>query len=149
MSTKSKLENDLKEAMRARDDVKKRTLRMAISAIKLAEIDKQQTLDESALLAILQKEIKTRQETISEAQRGRREELVAEAEAEIEVLKVYLPKPLTRQELEELVRKVIEEVGATSMADMGQVMKTLTPRLEGRATGGEASQVVRQMLQQG
>ena len=149
MSTKSKLENDLKEAMRARDDVKKRTLRMAISAIKLAEIDKQQTLDESALLAILQKEIKTRQETISEAQRGRREELVAEAEAEIEVLKVYLPKPLTRQELEELVRKVIEEVGATSMADMGQVMKTLTPRLEGRATGGEASQVVRQMIQQG
>lgn len=146
MDLKQRLENDLKEAMRARDDVRKRTLRMALAAIKNAEIEKRGILDEASLLAILNKELKSRQETIEEAQRGNREELIPATQAEIAVLKEYLPEPFTPEELEALVREVIAEVGASSPREMGQVMKELMPRLGGRADGRQASQMVRKLL---
>jgi uncharacterized protein YqeY len=146
MSTKTKLESALKDAMRASDDVRKRTLRMAISAIRLAEVEKGGSLDESALLAIVLKEVKSRQETIEEAQRAGRPDLVESSEAEIQVLHDFLPQSLAPEELENLARQVIAEVGATSPREMGLVMKTLVPRLEGRATGEQASQVVRRLL---
>ena len=146
MSIKEQLQNALKDAMRAGDDLRKRTLRMALSAIKLAEVDHKGELDESAVLAIIQKEIKLRQETIEDAQRSGHQELLQESQAEIEVLKAYLPEQLSPEELEELTRQAIEEVGATSMREMGQVMKVLVPRLEGRATGQQASQAVRKLL---
>ena len=146
MSTKINLESALKDAMRASDDVRKRTLRMAISAIRLAEVEKGGSLDESALLAIILKEVKSRQETIEEAQRAGRPDLVESSEAEIQVLLDFLPQSLSPEELETLARQVIAEVGATSPREMGLVMKTLVPRLEGRATGEQASQVVRRLL---
>lgn len=147
MDTRTKLENGLKDAMRAGDDVRKRTLRMAISAIRMAELEKRQSLDENGVLAILQKEVKTRQESIAEAQRADRPDLAAAAQAEVQVLESFLPEPLSKEELENEVREVIAEVGATSPADMGKVMKALMPRIQGRATGDQASQIVRQMLQ--
>jgi uncharacterized protein YqeY len=147
MDTKEKLENDLKEAIRAKDTIRKRTLRMVISAIRLVEVDKRQPLDESGVLAILQKEVKSRQEVIEESKRADRPDLIAEAEAEIAVLEEYLPSPLSPEELECLAQQVINETGASSPKEMGQVMKALVPRLEGRATGQQASQVVRKLLQ--
>ena len=147
MSKRTELENALKDAMRAQDDLRKRVVRMALAAVKMAEIEKKTSLDDAAVIAVLQKELKSRQETISEAQRGGRPELVAENEAEIGVLREFLPKALSPQELENLVREIIAETGASSPADMGKVMKLLTPRLEGRASGAEASQVVRRLLQ--
>jgi len=146
MSTKTELESALKDAIRASDEVRKRTLRMAISAIRLAEIEKGGLLDESALLAIIHKEVKSRQESIEEAQRAGRPDLVEASEAEIQVLHDFLPQPLSPEELESLARQVIAEVGAASPREMGQVMKSLVPRLEGRATGEQASQVVRKLL---
>jgi uncharacterized protein YqeY len=147
MTTKTLLENALKDAMRAGDDLRKRTLRMAISAIRMAEIDKGGALDENAILAILQKEVKSRQESIADAQRANRPDLEAASQDEIEILEGFLPKQLSLEELESLARQAIAEVGATSPREMGQVMKILIPRLQGRATGDQASQAVRKLLQ--
>ncbi len=147
MSVKSQLESALKDAMRAGDDLRKRTLRMALSAIRLAEIDKGAALDDAAALSLLQKEIKARQESIEDARRANRPDLEQASREEIAVLQDFLPKQLTPEELETLAKDVIAEVGATSIREMGQVMKVLLPRLEGRAPGDQASQVVRRLLQ--
>jgi uncharacterized protein YqeY len=146
MDIKTQLENSLKDALRSGDDVRKRTLRMALSAIRFQEIEKGKALDDSAVMAILQKELKARHESIEDARRADRPDLIAASQAEIEVLQGFLPRPFTPEELEALARQVIAEVGATSMREMGPVMKALTPRLEGRATGDQASQAVRKLL---
>ena len=145
MSNKEQFQNDLKDAMRSGDDVRKRTLRMTLSAIKLAEVD-QGELDDNAVMAIIQKEIKSRQETIEDAVRANNQDLIQESQAEIEVLKAYLPEQLSSEELDELARQAVEAVGAESVREMGQVMKVLMPRLQGRATGQQASQAVRKLL---
>lgn len=147
MVLKADLENDLKEAMRARDETRKSTLRLVLTAIKLGEVDKGAPLDEAEILTLLQKELKMRQETITEAERAGRDQIVMDTHAEIEVLQAYLPTPLTPDELEALARSVIAEMGATTMADMGAVMKALTARLQGRASGKDASDTVRRLLQ--
>jgi uncharacterized protein len=146
MDTKEQIGNDMREAMRAKDELRKRTLRMALAAIKLKEVEKREALDETETLAVLQKEVKSRRETIIDAERANRPEQAAESQAEIEILEAYLPQPLTSEELETLAKEAIDEAGATSMREMGQVMKVLMPRLEGRATGSEASQTVRRLL---
>ena len=147
MTTKAQLESDLKDAMRANDDLRKRTLRMALSAIRFAEVENGATLDENAILAILQKEVKMRQEAIAEAQHANRPDLEEASKAEITVLEPYLPKSFSPDELEAHARQAIVDVGATSPQEMGKVMKVLMPRLQGRATGDQASQVVRRLLQ--
>jgi len=148
MDTKLKLENALKDAMRAGDEIKKRTVRMALAAIKQAEIDRQVSLDEAAVLAILQKEIKMRREALEEARQADRPDLVAEAEAEIAVVNAFLPQALSADELKALAEAAIAEAGAASPSDMGKVMKLLMPRIQGRAPGDQVSQVVRQLLQE-
>ena len=147
MSVKSQLESALKDAMRASDDLRKRTLRMALSAIRLAEVEKGAALDDTAVLSLLRKEIKARQESIEDARRANRPDIEAASLEEIAVLQDFLPKQLTPEDLETLAKQVIAEVGATSVREMGQVMKVLMPRLEGRAPGDQASQVVRRLLQ--
>ncbi|MBN2147864.1 MAG: GatB/YqeY domain-containing protein [Anaerolineales bacterium] len=147
MDLKSQLRNSLQEAMRAGDTTRKNTLRMALTAIQLAEVEKGQSLDESGLMGILQKEVKSRRESIADAERAGRSDLVAAAENEIAVLEAFLPKAFSNEELEVLVKQAIQETGATSMREMGQVMKVLMPHLQGRATGDQASQAVRRALQ--
>jgi len=147
MDIKTQLNNSLKDAMRSNDDVRKRTIRMALAAIKQAEIDRQITLDEGAVISILQKEIRIRRESLEEAQKANRTDLVASAVAEIGVLKTYLPEGLSNEEVMELAKAVIIEVGATSMADLGRVMKSLMPRIQGRAPGDQVNQTVRVLLQ--
>jgi uncharacterized protein YqeY len=147
MTTKNELETSLKDAMRAGDDVRKRTLRMALSAIKQVEIDKNQVLDEAGIAAILQKEIKSRRESIVDAQRANRPDMIKATEAEIAVIEGYLPDALSPEELEKLAKLVITELGAASPKDVGQVMKSLLPRLQGRAPGDQVSAVVRKLLQ--
>ncbi len=147
MDTKTSLESDLKDAMRAGDDVRKRTIRMALASIRLAEVEKGGKLDEPAALSILQKEIKGRRETIQDAQKAMRPDLVAEAEAEILVLESYLPQQLTPEEVNKLAEEAVAEAGAKTPADMGKVMKILIPRVQGRAPGDQVSLAVRQILQ--
>ena len=147
MDTKAKLENDLKDAMRSGDDTRKRTIRMVLAAIKQTEIDKQVTLDETGVIGILQKEVKTRRESLEEAQKAGRADLAASTEAEIQVLNGYLPQAMDPAELTALAESVIAEVGATTPADMGKVMKALLPRVAGRAANDQVSLVVRGLLQ--
>ena len=147
MDIKDQLEIALKEAMRAGDDVRRRTVRMVLAAVRQVEIDRQVKLDETALLAIIQKEIKTRREAVEEAQHANRPDIVAATEAEIIVLQAYLPKAMSADELKVLVEAAIRETGAASPADMGKVMKLLIPRVAGRAPGDQVSAAVRQLLQ--
>lgn len=146
MNLKDQLQSDLKDAMRAGDVLRKNTLRMALSAIKLAEIEKNNPLDENAVLAVIQKEVKSRRESIADAERAGRPDLIQATEQEISLLEHYLPKALDPAELETLARQAIQEAGATSLKEMGQVMKILMPQLQGRATGDQASQIVRRLL---
>jgi uncharacterized protein YqeY len=146
MTQKQQLEEALTAAIRSGNDVDKRTLRMALSAIRLAEVDKGAALDDAGVTAILQKEVKMREEAIAEARQANRPDLEAASQDEIGVLQGFLPAQLTEPELEALARAAIAETGASSAQQMGQVMKILMPQLQGRATGNQASQVVRRLL---
>ncbi|MFN3742142.1 MAG: GatB/YqeY domain-containing protein [Anaerolineales bacterium] len=148
MDLKTQLNNALKEAMKTGDEVRKRTIRMVLAAIKQAEVDRQVVLDEGGVLSILQKEIKSRQESLEEAHKANRPDLIQALEAEIAVLQVFLPQALSEDALHEIAQSVIQEVGATSLADMGKVMKALLPRVIGRASGDQVSKIVRSLLGQ-
>ncbi len=147
METKAKLETALKEAMKAGDEVRKRTVRMALAGIRQAEIDRQVKLDEAGVLAILQKEIKTRKESVEEARKADRPDLIAATEAELAVLDTFMPQAMGADELAALVDAAIVEVGAALPSDMGKVMKALLPKVAGRAPGDQVSAAVRQRLQ--
>ena len=147
MGTKDRLADALKEAMRDRDAITKSTLRMTLSAIKLAEVDEGGELEESALLAVVQRQVKSRQETIRDAVKAGRSDLEAEAQAEIEILQQFLPQPLSAADLENLAWETINQVGAESPAEMGKVMQALMPKVQGQADGAEVSRLVRRLLQ--
>jgi uncharacterized protein YqeY len=146
MEIQKQIESDFTDALRSGDDLRKSTLRMVLSSLKLAEVDKREDLREQEVLAIVRKEIKSMRESIADAERAERPDIAAEAEAEIEILKAYLPKSLTNEELESMAEQAIAEVGATSPQEMGKVMKVLMPRVQGRADGAQVSQIVRQLL---
>src|SRR5512135_1960769 len=139
MDIKEKLEIALKEAMKAGDAVGKRSIRMVLAAIRQVEIDRQVKLDEGAVLTIIQKEIKTRKESVEEARGANRPDIVAATEAEIVVLQSYLPEAMSADELKTLVNAAIIETGASLPTDMGKVMKLLLPRVAGRAPGDQVS----------
>jgi hypothetical protein len=147
MAIKSQLEQALKDAMRANDTVRKNTLRVALTAIKEAEVQKMGELEDPAILSILQKEARSRQEALAEAEKAGRQDLVKNAKAEMKVLEEYLPQGLSEKELEDIVQAAIAEVGASTPADMGKVMKAVLPKVQGRADGGQVSQLVRTKLQ--
>jgi hypothetical protein len=146
MDIKTQLNEAMKDAMRSGDAVRKTTIRMALAAIKQAEVDKQTTLDDMAVIALLQKEIKNRKEAIEEAKTAGREDLISENETEIDVLEVFLPEAMSEDELREIVSNAVAETGATSMADMGKVMKVALEKVAGRAPGGEVSAMVKELL---
>jgi len=146
MDTKEKLQQELKDALRSGDPVRKRTLRSALAEIKNAEIERGGPLEESEILKILQKEVKARRETIEGAEQADRQDLIDKAEQEIEVLEEYLPEPLSEAELRDIVQEAIDEVDADSLADIGKVMGKLMPRIRGRAEGKDANRIVRELL---
>ena len=146
MDLKTQLNEAMRQAMRANDDVARRTTRMALAAIKQAEVDKRISLDDPAVIALLQKEIKNRREAVEEAKKANRSDLVADNEAEIKVLEHFLPKGMSPEELRALAQAAIAETGATSQSDMGKVMKALMPRVAGRAAGDQISAVVKELL---
>lgn len=146
MDIKEKLTEAMRQAMRANDDVSRRTTRMVLAAIKLAEVEKQATLDDTAVMGLLQKEIKNRREAIEEARKADRSDLIGENEAEIKVLEGFLPKAMSSEDLRALVQAAIAETGATAPADMGKVMKALMPQVAGRAAGDQVSSMVKELL---
>jgi uncharacterized protein len=146
MDIKSQLNEAMKQAMKANDDVARRTTRMALAAIKQAEVDKQAAQDDAAVMALIQKEIKNRREAIEEAKKADRSDLLAENEAEIKVLERFLPKAMSLDELRTLVQAAIAETGASTQTDMGKVMKALMPKVAGRAAGDQVSSMVKELL---
>lgn len=146
MDIKTQLTKAVKEAMKAHDEVRKRTVRMALAAIKQIEVDKQTTLDDASVIPLLQKEIKNRREAIEEAKKANRADLIEDNEAEIKVLEVFLPKAMSADELRLLVQETIAEAGAAKQTDMGKVMKLLMPKIAGRAAGDQVSSIVKELL---
>ena len=147
MNIKQEIQDALTAAMKARDEDTKRTLRLVMSAIKMAEVEAGGDLDDSRILSILQKEVKTREDIIAESKHANRADLVEAAEKEMAILNKFLPQQMDQDELKALAQAVITELGASNMRDMGEVMKHLLPKLEGRASGSDASKVVREILQ--
>jgi hypothetical protein len=145
MDFQARIDQDIKEAMKARQADRLNVLRMLKSSLKLASIEQggaEARLDESAALAIVRKEMKKRQDSIESFEKGNRPELAAKEKAEAAMLQEYLPQPLTAEELGQLVTAAIAEVGATSKAQMGQVMKLATERAAGRVDGRALSAAV-------
>jgi uncharacterized protein YqeY len=147
MSIKTQLNDSLKDAMKSGDEVRKRTVRMALASIKQVEVDKRVELDDAAVMVILQKEVKNRRESLEEARRANRPDLIEANEAEIRVLEAFLPKAMPAEELRTLVEAAITETGASTPADMGKVMKIVMPKVAGRAPNDMISATVRELLQ--
>ncbi len=146
MSLKSRLNEDVKTAMRARDKARLSVLRMALAAIKQREVDERIELGDEEVTAVLEKMIKQRRESVRQYREGQREDLASAEEAEIEVLKVYLPEPLDEAAVEALIEEVIAKTGASSMADMGKVMGQIKARAHGRVDMGAVSARIRARL---
>lgn len=147
MSIKNQLNESMKDAMKSGDEVRKRTVRMALAAVKQVEVDKRVELDDAAVMALLQKEIKNRRESLEEARKASRADLVEANEAEIKVLEAFLPKSMPEEELREIVQTAIVEIGASTPADMGKVMKVVMGKVAGRAPNDVISRIVRELLQ--
>lgn len=136
----------MKAAMKSGDEVRKRTIRMALAAVKQVEVDKRADLDELTVTALVQKEVKNRREALEEAKKADRSDLVAENEAEIKVLEEFLPEAMPAGELRALAQAAIVETGAAAPSDMGKVMKVLMPKVAGRAPNDAVSAMVRELL---
>ena len=146
VETQKRIENDFKTAFKSEDEVSKRTLRMVLASIKFAEVEKSRELSEEEVIAIIQKEIKSLRESITDAKKAGRDDLIAETEPEIQILEQYTPQQLDEDEIKELAQDTIAEVGASSPQEMGKVMKVLMPKVQGQADGSKVSAVVRSLL---
>ncbi len=146
MDLKTKLNDSMKDAMKSGDVVRKNTVRMALAAIKQVEVDKRVSLDDAAVMSLIQKEIKNRREALEEARKADRADLVSANEAEIAILEAFLPEAMPADELRELVKAAIAETGATSASDMGKVMKAVMPKTAGRAPGDAVSAMAKELL---
>lgn len=140
------LREDLKDAMRARDDQRKSALRMVLTEVQLADAEASASLDDEDVVQIIRKEVRRREEAIEMMRDAGREDLVDDEVAQLDILKSYLPAMMTEDEIRELAQEVIDEVEAASMRDMGRVMGEIMPRVKGRADGRVVNQVVRDLL---
>jgi uncharacterized protein YqeY len=143
---KRKLADDLKQALKSGDTVRRDTLRLLISSVNNAEMAKQAPLTDADILGVIAKEVKRRQESIDAFKKGNRPDLVAKEEAEMAILQGYLPAQLSHDDIVAAAREVIAAVGAKGPGDKGRVMQQLMPRLKGRADGKEINDVVTQLL---
>jgi hypothetical protein len=145
MSLREQLQSDLQDAIRARDERRKAALRMVLLNVQMAEVEEGALPDEE-IVVLIQKEVKRREEALVMIREAGREDLLETDIAEIEILKAYLPEPLSREAIVDRAKVVIAEVGAESPRDMGQVMGVLMPQLRGKADGRLVSTVVRELL---
>lgn len=146
MSLKERLLSDMKEAMKAKDTLRKNTIQCVRGAILLKEKEGHGEVSEEDILDMIMQEIKKRKDAIGDFEKGNRPDLVDDANAEVSVLESYLPAQMSDEELTALVKQVITECGATSMKDMGKVMGTITPKVKGRADNGKVSSIVKSCL---
>ncbi len=146
MSLKEQIKNDIKEAMRAKDTAKRDTLRNLQQAIKQIEVDERRELSDTDVEAILMKYAKQREDAKAQFADAGRDDLVAKEEAELAIVKSYLPEPLSEAELETIIKEIIAQTGAESMKDMGKVMGAAKAKVGSRADGGTISKMVKGLL---
>lgn len=146
MSLKEQLMNDLKEAMKEKDIIRKNTVQMIRSGVLQIEKDNKIELDDEGVIDVIARELKKRRDVLPEYEKSGRDDLIGDLNREIEVLMSYLPEQLTEEELEKIVSEVITEVGATSMKDMGKIMASIMPKTKGRADGKLINKIVKEKL---
>lgn len=146
MITKGDIEADLRSAMKSGEKIRLNTFRLVLTEVKLAEVAKKGPLDENGLLGIFQKQAKMRLETIADAKKAGREDMIPALDEELAILKEYLPEPLSDEELSALVRDAIQQSQAQGPQEMGKVMKVVMPQVQGRADGKVVSELVRALL---
>jgi uncharacterized protein YqeY len=141
-----KIKEDMKNAMKSGEKEKLVTIRMLLSDIHKKEIDKRGPLTEQEILGVVSKSIKSRKDSIEEFKRGDRDDLVQKESREIEYLNVYLPKPLSKEEIQKAIEDIITETGASSAKDFGRVMKEIMGRYQGQVDGKEIGEIIKQKL---
>jgi len=146
MTLKAKILDDVKSAMRARDQKRLTALRLITAAIKQIEVDKRIELDDQAVLAVLDKMVKQRRESLEQYESAGRDDLAAQEKFELELIAVYLPEALSEEEVATLINQAIAETGASSIRDMGAVMNKLRGEVQGRADMKAVSQAVKTQL---
>lgn len=146
MSLKDTLLQDLKEAMKEKDTVRKNTVQLVRSGVLQIEKDNKIELDDEGVLDVIIKEVKKRRDSLPDYEKSGRKDLIDELNREIAILMAYLPEQLSDEDVEKIVKETIEKVGATSMKDMGKVMSEISPKLKGRADNRKISQIVKSIL---
>lgn len=146
MSLKDRLADDYKEALKARDSVRKSTISLVRAAIKKYEIDNRTELDEQGIIGILTKEVKTRKDALSDFEKAGRTDLIDSYSKEIEVLQEYLPEQLSEDELRKIILETKAELGVEGKAGMGRLMGAVMPKVKGQADGGEVKKIVMEVL---
>lgn len=146
MSLKDKLADDLKSAMKNKDTIRKNVVQMVRAGVLQIEKDKQITLDDEGVLDVIAKQLKQRRDSLPDYEKSGREDLISELKSEMDVLMEYLPKQLTRDELEAIVKEAVCETGASSMKDMGKVMAAVMPKTKGRADGKVINEIAKNLL---
>lgn len=146
MSIKEKLMQDLKAAMKSHDKVRKDTITMVRAAIKQIEVDKRVDLSDEEVIDIISKQYKERVSSIEEFKRGGRDDLVAQTEEEIKILLEYLPKQLSDEELEDIIKEAIEKLSITTKGQIGELMKEVMPKVKGKADGKKVNSIASKYL---
>ena len=146
MALKDRLSDDLKDAMRQRDAKRRDTLRLLLSAIRYEEIARKGDLDDDAVTQTLSKQAQQRRDSITAYEKGARPDLVAQEQAELEIIRAYLPEPMSADEVGAIVQAAIADAGATGPQDMGKVMGRIMPQVRGRADGKQVSALVQERL---
>jgi uncharacterized protein len=146
MPLKDRITEDMKGAMRAGEKERLGTIRLALAAIKQREVDERITLDDGQVLAVLEKMIKQRKESIAQFESGGRADLVAKEQAELAVLQVYLPAQMSEAEIDALIAEAVAATGASSIKDMGKVMGIVKAKAQGKADMGAVSARIKQKL---
>ena len=146
MSLQERLSEDLKDAMRQKDEIRRSTIRFVRAAIHNQEIDKGDALNDDEIIGVLSRMVRQHQESISEFKKADRQDLVGKEEAELRIVREYMPEQIPEEKLADLAREAISQTGASGPGDFGKVMGLLMPQLRGRADGAQVSSVVRQLL---
>ena len=146
MTLKDTLMNDLKESMKNKDQVRKSVVTLVRSAIKQKEVDERVELSDDDILDVISKQLKQRKDALEEFKKVQRDDLVEETEKEISILMGYLPEQLTDEELHAIVSETINQVGATTMKDIGKIMGVVMPKVKGKADGKRINEIAKQIL---
>lgn len=146
MTIKDKLKEDLKTAMREKDTIRKNVVQLIKAGVLQVEKDKKITLDDDGVLDVIAKQLKQRRDSLPDYEKSGREDLITQLKREMELLMEYLPAQLSHEELVDIVKEAISQTGASTIKDMGKIMKAVMPKTKGRADGKEINTIARDLL---